>query len=214
MTLKLIGIGLSPYVRKVRVVLAEKGLAYDHEPMMPMGVPDEYKKKHPQGRIPVLEDDGKIIPDSSAASLYLEKTHPTPALYPTDAYELARAVWYEEFADDGLVKGTAPVFQENFLAKAFFKREPDAARVEEAMSVTLPPFFDYLEDAIGDQEYLVGGRFSIADIGICSQFVSFKHGQGEIDATRWPKLAAYVEAIHARPSFKSLIEEETAAASA
>ena len=38
MTLKLTGAGLSPYVRKVRTILAEKGLAYEHEPMMPFGV--------------------------------------------------------------------------------------------------------------------------------------------------------------------------------
>ncbi|MDJ0785572.1 MAG: glutathione S-transferase family protein [Myxococcota bacterium] len=212
MNRKLIGIGLSPYVRKVRVVLAEKGLEYDHEPMMPMGVPDEYKAKHPQGRIPVYEEDGKIIPDSSAISLYLEKTVPEPALYPTDPYELARAVWYEEFADDGIVKGTAALFQENFLARAFFQREPDQARIDEALNETLPPFFDYLENALGDDDYLVGNRYSIADIGVGTQFVNFAHGQGTIDAGRWPKLAAYIERIHSRPSFKGLIEEERAMA--
>ena len=46
MTLKLIGNGLSPFVRKTRIALAEKGLAYEHDPMVPVGVSAEYKKKH------------------------------------------------------------------------------------------------------------------------------------------------------------------------
>lgn len=211
MTYKLIGIGMSPYVRKVRVVLAEKGLAYEHDPMMPMGVSEEYKKKHPQGRIPVLEDDGKVIPDSSAISMYLEKRHPSPALYPSDPYDLARALWYEEFADDGLVKGTGPVFQENFLARRIFQREPDSGRVDEAVNKTLPPFFDYLQENLGDASYLVGHAFSIADIAIATQLVNFQHGSGSMDAGRWPRLAAYVDGILSRPSFKELIAEEIAA---
>jgi glutathione S-transferase len=41
-----------------------------------------------------------------------------------------------------------------------------------------------------------------------SILVNYRHGKGEIDARRWPKLAAYVERIHSRPSFKGLIEED------
>ena len=54
MALKVTGVGLSPFVRKVRVVLEEKGLDYEHDPMLPMGVSDQYKQKHPMGKIPIL----------------------------------------------------------------------------------------------------------------------------------------------------------------
>jgi len=208
MTLKLIGAGMSPFVRKVRIALAEKGLAYEHDPMVPFGVSAEYKRKHPLGKIPTLEIDGRPIPDSSAIIAYLEKIQPSPPLYPSDPYDHGRAIWFEELADGGLVNGTAPVFQQRVLGPLLFKRPTDEALVQKAMTETLPPLFDYLEAELGGNDYLVGNRFTIADLAVGSLLVNFRHGRGEIDPGRWPKLAAYVERIHTRPSFKGLIEED------
>ncbi|HEB89276.1 MAG TPA: glutathione S-transferase family protein [Deltaproteobacteria bacterium] len=210
MSLKLIGAAISPFVRKVRVVLAEKALSYDHDPMVPFGVSDEYKRMHPLGKIPVLVDGDKIIPDSSPICVYLEKTHPDPALYPSEAYELARALWFEEYADAGFIAGTIIPFQERILGPVFFKREGDEAKVEAALNETLPEHFDYLERELGENDWLVGNRFSIADIATGTQFVSFSHGRATVDAKRWPGLAAYVDRVFARPSFKAIIEEEQA----
>ena len=47
------GVNASPFVRKVRVAMLEKGLDYDLEPVMPIGVSDEFKKLSPLGKIPV-----------------------------------------------------------------------------------------------------------------------------------------------------------------
>lgn len=210
MSLKLIGAHISPFVRKSRIVLAEKGLSYEHDPMAPFGVSDEYKRKHPLGKVPVLTDGDKVIPDSSAIAIYLEKLQPEPALYPSDAYELARTVWFEEFADSGLINGTIVPFQERVLAPTFFKRETDEAKIKEALETTLPPLLDYLERELGDNEWLVGNRFSVADIATLTEFVNFGHGGGEVDAGRWPKVAAYVQRGLARPSIKGILEEEQA----
>jgi glutathione S-transferase len=208
MTLKLIGAGLSPFVRKARAALAEKGLAYEHDPMVPFGVSPEYKKKHPLGKIPLLEVDGRPIPDSSAICAYLEKVQPQPALYPSDPFDYARTVWFEEFADGGLINGVIPFFQQRVLQPLFFKKAGDETLVTKAANETLPPLFDYLERELGSNDYLVGNRFTMADLTVGSIFVNYRHGKGEIDAKRWPKLAAYVERIHSRPSFKGLIEED------
>ena len=64
MSLKLIGASISPFVRKVRVVLAEKGLSYEHDPMVPLGVSDDYRRLHPMGKIPVL-----TLPEELLATL-------------------------------------------------------------------------------------------------------------------------------------------------
>lgn len=207
MSLNLIGSGLSPYVRKVRVFLAEKNLSYDHDPMIPMGVSDEYKKKSPLGKIPCLEHDGRPIPDSSVICSYLERVFQDPPLYPEDPYDFARALWFEEYADTKLLEAGIALFQERVLAKRFFQREPDTAKVDKAIAEGLPPFLDYLNEQIGDGEYLVAGRFTLADIAVASPFVNFQYGDYRPDAARWPKLAAYLDRIHARPSFKTLIEE-------
>ncbi len=210
MNLKLIGAHLSPFVRKVRVVLAEKNLSYEHDPMLPFGVSDEYKRMNPVGKIPTLTDGDKVLPDSSAICVYLEKIQPEPSLYSDDAYELARTLWFEEFADSGFLNGTIVPFQQRILRPIFFKEETEEDKIEEALTVTLPPFFDYLERELGDNEWLIGGRFSLADIATAAQFVSFQHGDAEIDSARWPKLAAYIERVLARPSFKAIVEEEKA----
>lgn len=210
MSLKLIGAHLSPFVRKARIVLAEKGLEYEHDPMMPFGVSDEYKQMHPEGKIPVLTDGDRVIPDSSAIALYLERLHPEPALYPSDAYALARAVWLEEFADSGLITGTIVPFQERVLGAVFFKREADEEKVAKALAETLPPFFDYLERELGGADWFVDDRFSIADAGLATQFVAMALGGEGVDAGRWPGLAGWVERVMARPSLKAILDEEQA----
>lgn len=209
MSFKIIGAGLSPFVRKTRVFLAEKGIDYELEPLIPFGVSDEYKRKSPLGKIPCLEHDGRALPDSSVICAYVERIQPEPPLYPKDDWDYAQALWLEEYADGALVGAGIAAFQENVLKK-LMGGEPQPERVEEARSKTLPPFLDYLEGRIGDQEYLVGGRFTIADIAVASPFVNFAHGGLRPDARRWPKLVAYLERVHGRPSFKPLIEEERA----
>ncbi len=210
MALKLIGAGLSPFVRKVRVVLAEKGLAHEHEPLTPFGPNPEYRKLHPLGKIPTLTDGDKVIPDSSAIVVYLEKIAPNPALISADPYQAARTVWYEEYADSTVGPACAVVFQQRVLFPLMMKRPTDEAAIEKAATELIPPVFTYLEAQIGDNEYLVGNRFSLADIATASPFVNYQLGGGTIDRAKYPRLANYVERIHSRPSFKGFIAEDQA----
>ena len=210
MAFKIIGAAASPFVRKTRVFFAEKGLPYDYEPLIPFNVPAEYKKKSPLGKIPCLEHDGRPLPDSSVICAYVEKVQPQPALYPSDPWDYAQALWLEEYMDGGMVgSAMAPIFQERVIKK-LMNAQPDEARAKEAEDKLLPVYCDYLSERLGDAQYFVGGRFSIADIAVASPFVNLQHAGVRPDAKRWPKLTAYLERIHARPSFKALIEEEAA----
>jgi glutathione S-transferase len=204
---KLHGANASPFVRKVRVALAEKNLPYELVPVVPFNLSAEFKRMSPLGKIPVLEeDDGYTLPDSSCILAYLERTRPEPSLYPKDAKDYGRALFLEEYADTRVVETFGPVFFERVIKPRFFKQEPDQARVEEALGKA-PAVLDWLESQLGDGP-AVGARFSIADIAIASPFVNWMHGGERVDAARWPKLAAFLERTWSRPSFKALIEEE------
>ncbi len=205
----LYGVNASPFVRKVRVVLAEKGLSYDHEPVMP-GSPDpEYRKMSPLGKVPAFRDGDRAFSDSSVICQYVERTHPEPPVYPRDPYEFARALWFEEYADTALVEVFGPkIFFPRVVGKRFMGKEPDEAAIQKVIDEELPPRFDYLEAQLGSGPYIVGDRLSIADVAITSTFVNLGHAGVSVDAKRWPKLAKYVATHVGRPSFKPLIEEE------
>lgn len=208
------GVNASPFVRKVRVAMLEKGLDYDLEPVMPIGVSDEFKKLSPLGKIPVYQDGDFVLPDSSCIIAYLERLHPEPPLYPSDDKDYGRALFFEEFGDTRLVDDLGSVFFQRVVRSKIMKQDPDEALVEHTLRELVPPLFDFLEQKVDGTDGIVGGRFSIADIGIVSPFVNFDHAGGSVDASRWPKLAEYLQRVQSRPSFKALIEEEKAAFSA
>ena len=207
---KIHGVNMSPFVRKTRAALAEKGIAVEVVPVFPGGGGDEsFKKISPLGKIPVFEDDdGFTVPDSSVIIAYLEKTRPQPALYPSDPQDMATALFLEEYADTRLVEAVITPFRERVVNKMMGQPTNEEAIATSLREVTAPTF-DYLESLLEDgTEALVGGRLSVADLAVASPFVNFSHGGETVDAERWPKLAAYVERTLGRPSFKGLIAEE------
>lgn len=206
--LTLYGADGSPFVRKVKVFLAEKNLAYKQEQVSPFPPSAEFKKLSPLGRIPAFRDDGKTLADSSIICAYLERTHPQPPLYPTDLYDFARALWFEEYGDGGI----APIvgikmFFNKILSPRLIKRPFDEAMFRKAEQEELPPLLDYLEGELGG-DFLVGKTLTIGDIGVATQFVNLRFAGVTLDAGKWPKLAAYLARIHSRPSFKTAIEVE------
>src|SRR5262245_20130123 len=207
----LYGVNGSPFVRKVHVVLTEKGVTYDHEPVMPGTKDPEYRKMSPLGKIPAFRDGDRTFSDSSVICQYLERVHPEPSLYPKDPYEFARALWFEEYADTALVEVVGPkIFCPRIVGKKFMGQEPDEAAIQKAIDEELPVRFDYLESQLGAGPYIVGDRLSIADIAIASMFVNLAHAGVSVDAKRWPKLAKYVATHTERSSFRPLIEAERA----
>ncbi|MBS0472477.1 MAG: glutathione S-transferase family protein [Proteobacteria bacterium] len=213
MSLIVYGGAISPFVRKVRIMLAEKGVDYTLEQVSPFNPPPEFLAISPLKRIPVLRDtdvpEPNTLPDSSIICDYLEHKFPRPALYPADPFERAKALWYEEYADSAVASnvGTGLFFER--IVKRMMRGQPDEGTVQKTLTEKLPPIFDHLEQEVGNKQFLAGGAFSIADISMGTMIVNFNHAGEEVDATRWPKFAAYIRGIHARPSFKALIEEES-----
>ncbi len=97
--IRIIGAYLSPYVRKVLACLDLKGLSYEIDPIVAYMGDDRFTSLSPLRRVPVLIDDRVTLADSTVICQYLEDRYPTPALYPADVADRARARWLEEFAD-------------------------------------------------------------------------------------------------------------------
>jgi glutathione S-transferase len=209
MSLTLLGGNISPFVRKVRVFCAEKGIEYELEPVNPFAPPDDFREISPLGKIPVLRDGERHLPDSSIICAYLERKHPEPALYPEDLDDLTRALWLEEYMDGGFVPKAGPnVFFKLVIEPLMSGSEPDEEAALAYADAELPPFFEYLENQIGDDEFFVGGRLTLADISVASPFANLHHAGIAPERARFPRLRAFVDRMHARPSFKACIEEE------
>ncbi|HEX2485706.1 MAG TPA: glutathione S-transferase family protein [Myxococcota bacterium] len=214
MSLVVLGGNVSPFVRKVRVALAEKGLDYRLEPVNPFAPPAGWREVSPLGKIPALRDGERVINDSSVICAYLERRFPEPALYPSEPYEYARTLWFEEFADGGMIPTAGPkVFRALVLKPLLTGKDApdpaDEAAADKCVAEELPPFWDYLERELGDREFLVGGRLTIADIAVASPFVNLRHAGVAPERKRWPRLRAFLDRLHGRPSFAKLIADET-----
>lgn len=212
MALTVYGAPLSPFVRKVRVVLAEKGLAYELESVNPFASPEWFAEISPLKRIPVLRDtdypEPNTIPDSSVICAYLEYKWPAPALYPTDAFARAQAMWFEEYADTHVMQSIGPGLFFERVVKKLLGGKCDETIVVATLENRLPAIFDYLEKAAAGRNFLVGDAFSIADIAVAAMLVNFEHAGEILDCGRWPELGRYAAQIHARPSFKNCIDHE------
>jgi glutathione S-transferase len=212
MALIVYGGSLSPFVRKVCVVMAEKGVEFTVENVNPFAPPPDFLTISPLKRIPVLRDTDQPEPntlaDSSVICDYLEHKFPNPPLYPKDPFLRARALWYEEYADSIVAQTIGPGLFFQRVVKKMMKQQPDETVCAATLTEKLPPLFDYLEKEIGNRQYLVGDVFTIADVTVGTMLVNFEHAGEAVDAKRWPKLAAYGERLHARSSFKGFIDKE------
>jgi glutathione S-transferase len=215
----------SPFVRKVQIVLAEKGLGYGHVQTIPVadpppglpfpGITPELKRHTPLGKVPFARIGDRWLSDSSVIVAYLERLHPDPPIYPSDPWDYARALWFEELIDGGAYpKLFGTIFFERVLAPMLFNRPTDQAIVDKAIAEDLPTIYGYLDSEIGSQSFLVGQQFTIADASVASFFLNMQQADAAPDPKRWPNLVRYLEAQYARPTIARLIEQEAAAMAA
>ena len=207
--MKLYGALLSPFVRKVAIVLAEKGLAYEARRGGPGTTDPEFLAVSPFAKIPVLDDDGFVLPDSTAIALYLDARYPEPALIPAAPQARGRAIWLDEFADTILAEAAIKVQMSRIVGPRFLGRPVDEnmARAGEA---ELPRALDYLESVAPEEGWLLGTDFTLADIsvGVALRAAEFVGCLG--DAAARPRIAAWFERLKARPAWQSVAEREAA----
>jgi glutathione S-transferase len=94
-----------PFCARVRIVLAEKGIPYEPVAIDLSNRPAWLYDKNPTGRVPVLEEDTFVLPESAVIMEYLEERYPEPPLLPADPAARALERWRvfrfdEELGDD------------------------------------------------------------------------------------------------------------------
>jgi glutathione S-transferase len=205
---RIIGSYISPYVRKVLVVLHLKGIAYEIDPIIPFMGDARFSQLSPLRRIPVLVDDQVALSDSTVICEYLEDRHALPMLYPRDLVERARARWLEEFADTRMGDVFIwQLFNQVAINPFVWGQKTDEVALQKTLTEDIPQVLDYLEAELPSEGFLFGDM-SVADISIAAFFRNAAFARFQVDAARWPTTAAFVRRMHALDCFARLVPFE------
>lgn len=208
MALTLYGAILSPFVRKIRIQLAEQQIEYAHQQVPPRDQPKWYAAISPLSRIPAIQDGDFTLADSAVIAQYLQDSRGGQPLYGTTAEQGARVRWLEKYADYELAAySTFVVFFQRVTAP-YYGEQTDQALLEAALQQKLPPLLDYLEAELANGPYFLGQQFSMADIAVCSQLINMAHAGELIDEYRWPGLSSLLSRVTSRSSVSALLPAE------
>jgi glutathione S-transferase len=195
----------APNPRRVRIFLAEKGVAYDTievEIATSQNLSPEFRKKNPLALLPVLElADGKILRESMAISRYIEELYPEPNLFGDNAWERAQIEQWNRHAELELFIPTAQVFRNTHT---FWNgRIRQSAEYADIMRELLAGRFDFFNGELAHRPYIAGERFTVADITALCAIDFGKVSKIRIDAATHPHLAAWHQRVSERPSAKA-----------
>ena len=191
----------SPYARKVRIALIEKGIPFELITEVPWDSDTSTPQYNPLEKLPVLIcDDGTSVYESRYILEWLELKHPTPRLTPEDVDGILAVKRFEVLAD-GVCDTGVLLFWER--ARAPEKRSAEwAARQQRKVDGGLRE----LSRLLGEREYCVGDRFTLADIAVGSllRWLDIR-----IEDVPWrrlhPNLAALSDRLEERPSFRNTV---------
>jgi glutathione S-transferase len=209
---KIHGVPISVHTRKVIVTALHKGLDFEVLPVVPVvpeSLPPNWRELSPTGRIPVLSDGDFHLADSAAICAYLERLHPKAPLYPhgDQAQDTARVLSLEQYAGALFADLVRPLFHETFVNPNTLKQPVGSAHVARLLNEVLPPMFSYL-DRIARGAFFVGNTLSIADIAVASNLLTYRYLGFELDALRYPRLAALFERVLRMPALKEALRRE------
>ena len=194
----------SIYGRKVLAVLDEKGLDYEIEALNFKTKDHQkpaYLKLNPNGEIPTLVDDDRIIYESTAIIEYLDEEYPFPSLMPKDSYERAKVRMIDDYCDLHLYRAIV-----NYLLKVIRKTVPADGEEMKRLEDSLKGFENFIDE---EEEYLVG-EFSLADCAAATALSTIeKFGLSEL-INKSDKMKRYLARLKLHAAYKgaSLFELE------
>ena len=184
--------------RAIRVLwmAGELGLTYDHKdwlPRSPETRTPEFRALNPNGRVPVIDDDGFVLSESMAINFYLSKKHRSP-LFPSDTKHEALVLQWSLWETDRLDRQIVD-YVRHTKALPEAERKPEIA---EAAWKEVVPAFDVLETALAKSAWLAGPAFSVADLNVAAAL----YRALTIDLGKWPHIQAWLNRCWERPAAK------------
>ena len=197
-SIRLLGSLTSPYVRKVRIVMAEKRIEYQFE-LDDVWAPDtRIQDANPLGKVPclIMEDGGAVF-DSRVIVEYLDSATPVAKLIPPSGRERAEVRTWEALAD-GIVDAA-------ILARLETTQRPPEKQSSQWIDRQMGKVkagIAAMSRGLGDKAWCNGHAYTLADIavGCALGYIDFRFGS--IDwRGQYPNLARLYEKLAARPSF-------------
>jgi glutathione S-transferase len=200
--MKVFGLPLSPFVRKVHITAAEKGIEIETIPVDLRNPPPEFLAASPFRKIPALQDGDFLLADSTAILTYFEALRPDPPLLPTDPRARAKAIWFEEVSDTVMQPAAVKLVFNRFVAPKVLGRPGDEAAALEGER-ELAPRLEWLEEQIPQSEFLAGD-YSVGDIAVASLLRTLSFVGSGPNATEFPRTTAWYERVTARPAWQQI----------
>ena len=199
---------LCPFSRKVRLTLAEKGVAHELVRVSPWLKEDEFVDLNPAGETPVLVEASKgiVLIDSAAICEYFEETVDRAPMIPGTAVnraEIRRLVaWFDERLFGEV---TGPLMDERMTKRLVSRSPPDTAVLREAMKAA-NGHLDYLDYLLDHRRWLAGPVLTLADLAAAAQ-LSVADYLGGIDWRGHEQTVNWYAVMKSRPSFRPLLGE-------
>jgi glutathione S-transferase/RNA polymerase-associated protein len=182
----------SPYARKVRIALYEKGVPFERVRALHGDCNrTDFVHVNPRAEVPALVDGEVSIFDSTVICEYLEDRYPKPPLYPADPARRAQCRLLEDLADTQLDAATYAV------AVVEMGRHEANPALHDAAARDLVRLYDELERALGQKPFFCG-EYSVADISVLPHVMAATFLGFPLDPARHGALGGWLERVQAR----------------
>jgi len=199
---------LSPYARKVRLVLAEKRLPFDLKAEKVWERQPAYLELNPACTVPTLvEDSGLVIPDSRVICEYLEEAYPDVCLIPRSSMaERVEARRLEAWFDEKFWSEVARNLLWEKTLKQSLKLGPPDANALRAGYANLKQHLTYIGWLAEHRSWLAGPNLTVADFAAAAMLSSLDF-LGDVDWSVSAPAKDWYARIKCRPSFRAILAD-------